>query len=105
MATIYQSAEIMIYPSIFEGFGITIIESLFSNTPVITSNVGCFQETGGEGAIYINPMSTSELTNAINLIQNNSKLKKKMIEKGHEHIKKFTDNKISKNLFNLYKSL
>ena len=46
MAIIYQSADIMLYPSLFEGFGLPILEALFSKTPVITSKGGCFSESG-----------------------------------------------------------
>ena len=52
----------MLYPSIFEGFGLPILESLFSKTPVITSKGGCFSEIGGKYSIYINPLSDKELT-------------------------------------------
>ena len=52
---IYAKAEIMIYPSIFEGFGIPILEALFSKVPVITSKDGCFSEAGGPHTSYINP--------------------------------------------------
>jgi glycosyltransferase involved in cell wall biosynthesis len=44
MASIYQNAEMLIYPSIFEGFGIPILEALYSKIPVITSKDGCFQK-------------------------------------------------------------
>ena len=105
MPAIYQAAEIMIYPSIFEGFGIPIIESLFSKTPVITSKGGCFEEAGGANTKYVNPLSVDEIKNAIYEILHNTNLKKEMISKGYRHAQKFTDNRISKNLMKVYKSI
>ena len=105
MACIYQDAEMLIYPSIFEGFGIPIVEALFSKIPVITSRDGCFKEAGGENSIYINPLSSKEITNAINKISNDEKLKKKMIEKGYNFAQNFTDKKIANNLIQVYNSL
>ena len=105
MAAIYQSAQIMIYPSIFEGFGIPILESLFSKTPVITSKGGCFSESGGKGSKYINPLSVNEMKNAIQEIQNSTKIQNTMIKKGIEHSQKFTDEKISINLMSVYNRL
>ncbi|MBC8265928.1 MAG: glycosyltransferase family 4 protein, partial [Flavobacteriales bacterium] len=105
MAAIYQSAEIMIYPSIFEGFGIPILESLFSKTPVITSKDGCFSEAGGQFTKYINPLSNSEMKTAILEIQNSKELQKEMTEEGYRYVQNFTDDKIAKNLMEVYKNL
>ena len=105
MAIIYQSAEIMIYPSIFEGFGIPILEALFSKTPVITSEGGCFCEAGGPYSKYINPLSVSDIKEAIIEIQNSSELQSNMAEKGFEYAQNFTDNNIATNLMEVYTNL
>lgn len=105
LAAIYQSADIMLYPSLFEGFGLPILESLFSKTPVITSKGGCFAEAGGKHSIYINPLSDNELTKAIIKIQSDKNLRAKMIKEGYQYAQNFTDIKVAKNLFNIYKNL
>ena len=105
MAVIYQSAQIMIYPSIFEGFGIPILEALFSKTPVITSQGGCFWESGGPNSKYINPLSVSDMKKAIIEIQNSPELQNTMVTKGFEHAQNFTDDKIAKNLMTIYNNL
>jgi len=105
MAIVYQSAEILIYPSLFEGFGIPILEALFSRTPVITSKGSCFYETAGPYSKYINPLSSSNIKEAIIEIKNSNDLKKNMIEKGFEYAQKFKDDKIAKNLIEIYTSL
>ena len=105
MACIYQDAEMLIYPSIFEGFGIPILEALFSKIPVITSKDSCFEEAGGEDSIYIDPLSSEEISKAINSIGNDENFKKNMIEKGYNFAQNFTDKKIANNLIRLYNSL
>jgi glycosyltransferase involved in cell wall biosynthesis len=105
MAVIYQSAEIMIYPSIFEGFGIPILESLFSKTPVISSKDGCFSEAGGLGSKYIDPLSTKDMKSAIIKIQNSTEIKNNMQERGFKYAQNFTDDKIAKNLMSVYRNL
>ena len=105
IAAIYQKSEIMIYPSVFEGFGIPILEALFSKTPVITSQGGCFSETGGEHSIYINPLSVSEMTSAITKITTDTNLRNTMIEKGYNYAQNFTDKKVAENLQKIYTSL
>ena len=105
IAAIYKAAKIMIYPSIFEGFGIPIIESLFSNTPVITSKDGCFIEAGGPNTKYVNPLSVLEIKNAIKEIDNSSELQKIMTSKGFKYAQKFTDKVISNNLMEIYNKL
>jgi glycosyltransferase involved in cell wall biosynthesis len=105
MAIIYQSAKIMIYPSIFEGFGIPILEALFSKTPVITSKEGCFFEAGGSHSKYIDPLSVIDMKKAIITIQNSSELQNNMKEKGFEYAQNFTDNKVATNLMEIYINL
>jgi glycosyltransferase involved in cell wall biosynthesis len=105
MAAIYQNAKMLIYPSIFEGFGIPILEALFSKIPVITSNDGCFAEAGGTATKYINPLSTEQMKGAILEILNSQELQEKMKTEGLEYAQNFTDDKIANNLMKVYTSL
>ena len=105
MASIYQNAEMLIYPSIFEGFGIPILEALYSKIPVITCKGGCFIEAGGPDSIYINPLSKDDIIEAINKIDNNSEIREKMIRNGLKHAENFSDENIANNLMKVYKSL
>ncbi|MBI9033099.1 MAG: glycosyltransferase family 4 protein [Bacteroidales bacterium] len=102
---LYQGAKAFIYPSIFEGFGIPILEALCSGVPVITSKGGCFAEAGGPESIYINPEDIGELAAAIKLIISDASKRDHMIAKGGEYAKKFIDQKISENMMNIYKEL
>lgn len=105
LAIIYQKATLFVYPSIFEGFGIPIIEALYSKTPVITSTGSCFSEAGGSHSLYVNPENSDELRTAIDLVWDNTSKRIEMQEKGFEYVQKFNDSTIAKNWQELYKSL
>ncbi len=105
LAIVYQLATVMVYPSVFEGFGIPIIEALFSKTPVITTNSGVFPEAGGENSIYINPTDEKELQKKIEFLLENTENRKFITEKGFEFAQQFTDEHIAKQWDLIYKNL
>lgn len=99
---IYQLSALFVYPSVFEGFGIPILEALNCGIPVITSKDGCFIEAGGKHSAYINPQNEEELAAKIDECLSNSKMREKMIIKGLKHAKKFEPENISKQLIKIY---
>jgi glycosyltransferase involved in cell wall biosynthesis len=102
---IYQMADAFIYPSRFEGFGIPILEALFSRAPVITSRGSCFDEVGGPSSLYVDPDDKNELIHAIRLVLENEKLRTEMQEKGYEHAQKFKQEIIADNLMEVYRKV
>ena len=102
---IYQQALCMIYPSIFEGFGIPVLEALWSKIPVITSNVSCLPEAGGEGALYIDPMNTEQMADAMMRIAKDDNQRNNLITKGLQHAQHFTPQKCAEAVMSVYKSL
>ena len=105
LASIYRMAIIFIYPSVFEGFGIPIIEALYSKTPVITSKGGCFSEAGGENSIYINALNSEEIRVQIVELLANKEKRDFLKQKGYEFVQKFNDDKIAKNWIDTYNEL
>ncbi len=99
---IYQMASCLIYPSIFEGFGIPVLEALWSRIPVITSNVSCMPETGGDAALYVAPTSDSQMGDAILTVLNDQAKVVEMIEKGWAHAQKFTQEKCATEMMKTY---
>ncbi|NQX80895.1 MAG: glycosyltransferase family 4 protein [Flavobacteriaceae bacterium] len=102
LAILYQSATLFVYPSIFEGFGIPIIEALYSKTPVITSLGSCFSEAGGPKSIYLEPYDVDTLENEIKLLLSDLKKRNEMAEQGYVFVQKFNDDIIAKNMNKLY---
>jgi glycosyltransferase involved in cell wall biosynthesis len=102
---IYQMAIAMIYPSFFEGFGIPVLESLWSRLPVITSNVSCLPEAGGAGAYYVDPNSAEEITEGMKRIYNDKDLAKELKQKGWQHAQNFTQQKCATELMKVYEDL
>ncbi|WP_018676318.1 glycosyltransferase family 4 protein [Riemerella columbina] len=105
LAAIYQMTNLFIYPSLFEGFGIPVIEALFSKTPVITSNLSCLPEAGGADSIYINPYSAEDIRAKILHLWDNEEERNRRADKGFEFVQKFNDDTIAKNLMAVYQEL
>ncbi len=102
---IYQSAIAMIYPSFFEGFGIPVLEALWSRLPVITSNVSCLPEAGGDAAYYVNPGCAEEIAEGMRKIYTNLAFANMMREKGWQHAQHFTQQKCAAGVMDVYKAI
>ncbi len=102
---IYQLAVAMIYPSFFEGFGIPVLEALWSKLPVITSNVSCLPEAGGDAAYYVDPASAEEIAAGMKKIYSDKTFAASMIDKGWQHAQQFTPEKSAESVMNVYKSV
>ena len=105
MPALYQLAKIMIWPSLFEGFGIPIIEALFSGLPVITSKGGCFPEAGGPSTCYIDPLQPEEIAAAVQKIVTDEALYLKMKHNGYEYVSRFNLSNTTNDLMNIYSSI
>ena len=102
---LYQGAKLSVYPSLFEGFGIPVLEAMCSNVPVITSKDGCFVEVGGDAAVYIDPKNPDELQTEIDNILTNENVRLSLIEKGRIQKEKFAPRKLIQELSDIYTSL
>lgn len=102
---IYQSAIAMIYPSFFEGFGIPVLEALWSRLPVITSNVSCLPEAGGPGAHYVDPANAEEIAEGMKKIYNTPEYARELSKKGWTHAQKFAQQKCAAAVIDVYKKL
>lgn len=105
LSVLYSIAKTFVYPSIFEGFGIPVIEALYSGTPVITTNSGVFPEAGGSTSYYVNPHDIAQLGDAIDKILNSSALQEEMSKNGLEYAQQFNDDTLANQWMNLYRQL
>ncbi|MDB5284459.1 MAG: rfaG, partial [Bacteroidota bacterium] len=90
LAEIVASAYAMVYVSLFEGFGIPIIEAMSCQVPVITSNTTSMPEAAGDAALLVDPSSVREIAAAMTQITGNEKLRSELVEKGKTQIEKFS---------------
>lgn len=102
---IYQQAIAMIYPSVFEGFGIPVLEALWSRIPVITSNVSCLPEAGGEGAFYVDPTKPEEIAQQMKRILNDESFVQLQIEKGWQHAQRFSNYNTAAKVMEVYEQV
>lgn len=105
LAALYKRASVFVYPSIFEGFGIPIIEALYSKTPVISSTGSCFSEAGGEHSLYADYDDVAAFQHHIENVLNDSDLQQKMSEKGWAYAQKFNDENVVNSVMNVYKKV
>ncbi|MBC7428766.1 MAG: glycosyltransferase family 4 protein [Bacteriovorax sp.] len=101
----YQTADLFCFPSHFEGFGIPIVEALFSKTPVITSFGSCFPESAGPDSEFIDPLSLNDLSAKILKVLNDVSLQEKMISRGHSFVQKFSRKESTLKLLECYSRL
>lgn len=84
LAQLMGASEALVYASLFEGFGIPILEAFYAETAVITSNVTSMPEVAGDAAILVDPLSVEEIAKAMQDVAGNEELKRSLIEKGRE---------------------
>lgn len=105
LPALYKAAEIFVYPSRFEGFGIPLVEALQSRVPVITSTGSCFKEAAGPGALYADPDDHEQLAKSISSLISDRELRHKLIENGNSYIRKFHPEQIASDLMKVYTDL
>ena len=102
---IYKLAQIFAFPSLYEGFGMPVLEAMAAGVPVITSNVSSLPEVAGDAAILVNPLNEDEIFEAYKKILSDKKLQLEMIEKGLEQAKKFEWKESAKVLEQIYEKM
>lgn len=101
---LYKLASLFVYPSVFEGFGIPIVEAIASGVPVISSNGSCFSEAGGPHCLYVNPSNFEELSDNMRMVLENSSVRTNMIDGSRQYIQRFAPEVIGESLMKVYAS-
>ncbi len=105
LPAIYSGATCFAFPSLYEGFGIPVLEAMACGTPVVTSNVSSLPEVAGEAAIMIDPYDLDALTDALRRIVDDSALRENLIQKGFSRIQDFSWDKSAQQLARIYADL
>jgi glycosyltransferase involved in cell wall biosynthesis len=99
---VYKNADIVLFPSLFEGFGLPIIEAQQTGRPVITSNLSPMKEVAGGAACLVDPFSVQSIRNGIIKVIQDEQYRNEIIAKGEINAKKYNPEVIAKEYFNLY---
>ncbi|MGD2090142.1 MAG: glycosyltransferase [Candidatus Aminicenantes bacterium] len=94
LAVIWSQAYFLIYPSLFEGFGIPLVEAMRYKKPILASNAASIPEAAGDAAIYFDPKKPDQIVNAIQKIMEDTHLYDSLVEKGQEQLKKYDPDKM-----------
>ncbi len=101
----YKLADLFVFPSIYEGFGIPILESMAANTPMTISNTEVFREITLDQGVYFDPFDPLSIATKIKYVLSEKSVKKRIINFGKKRIKLFTLSSQKKNIIDLYKSI
>lgn len=102
---LYAKAELFVFPSLYEGFGIPVIEAMASGTPVICSDTSSLKEAGGDAVEYFDPKKSQDISFAIKKVLSDKKLQNQLIEKGVKQSKKFSYKKMAEEVLKIINTL
>lgn len=105
LIAIYNMAEVFVFPSFYEGFGIPVLEGMACGVPVITSKVSSMPEVGGDAAVYFDPFDENDMAEKIETVLNNEMLRREMIAKGLEKVKGYSWKKCAEATLKVYREV
>ncbi|MDR3184766.1 MAG: glycosyltransferase family 4 protein [Prevotellaceae bacterium] len=105
LPAIYQQAQTFCAPSLFEGFGIPVLEALNSRIPVVSANTSSLPEAGGPDSLYVEPLDEEGFAGAILKTIDDKPLRQQMIDRGTAYAQQFNEEHIAKNIWDVYREL
>ena len=105
LPSFYRSADLFVYPSFYEGFGLPVFEAMASGTPVITSNIPSMQELAGRAALMVDPLSVDELASAMISVLEDDARRAALVAEGTHRARELSSRKAGSSLLSIYESL
>ncbi len=105
MPALYSAADLFVFPTLYEGFGIPVIEAQRCGVPVLTSNSTALPEVGGDGASYVDPYSVDDICAGMTKILTDPAYAKELVQKGNENYPRFSWDKSAKRLDEILKEI
>lgn len=101
----YEHAVCFVLPSLYEGFGLPVLEAMKYGCPVVTSNISSLPEAGGDAAEYFNPEDVAEITKVLEKVISDKQLRERMIKKGQAHIQNFSWEKSAEKVLKVFEEV
>lgn len=105
LPALYSAATCFALPSLYEGFGIPVLEAMACGTPVVTSNISSLPEVAGDAALLVNPYNVEELTSALTRLITDDTLRQQLITRGFTQASRFTWDRAAQQLLKVYQKL
>ena len=105
LVPLFKNADFFVMPSLYEGFGTTVLEAFATGTPAIVSNVSSIPELAGDAALFVNPMKTEEITEAMKKLAADENLKNDLRARGKKQVEQFDWEKCARETLEVYKSV
>lgn len=102
---LYNSAKVLVYTSLYEGFGLPILDAYLCGLPVVTSNISSMPEIAGEAAFLADPLSVNDIREKLKILFNQQDVRNKLVKKGFERVKEFSWEKCAKETAAVYQRL
>ena len=105
LVELYNAADALLSPSLYEGFGITLLEAMACDTPIITSNVTSLPEVVGTAGIMVNPLSVEETVQAVLRLAHSKDYRQQLVAQGRERVETFTWKNTAEQVAEVYEKL
>ena len=105
LPALYSGSKMLLMPSLYEGFGLPILEAMACGVPVIASNVSSLPEVAGDAGILVDPTDTAALRDAMIAVETEPNLRQQLVEKGYRQAARFTWRRSASQLLSVYRSL
>ncbi len=105
LGLLYKNALLFVYPSLYEGFGLPLLEAFYYNCPVVASNTSCFKEVGGDAVVYFDPLDINDIKNAILAVLENNELRMQLKISAGEQLKQFSFQQCLEKTLSVYRAI
>jgi glycosyltransferase involved in cell wall biosynthesis len=105
LPTLYQAADVFAYPSLYEGFGLPVLEAMACGVPVVCSDQASLPEVAGEAALLVDPTEVREIAAALARVLHDGDLRQRMVDQGLERARQFTWERAARNVLSVYREV
>jgi alpha-1,3-rhamnosyl/mannosyltransferase len=102
LRSLYQSASVLLFPSLEEGFGLPVLEAMTNGLPVVASRTASLPEVGGEAALYVDPHDPQDIADKVRRAVEDSELRRKLIQQGLERAREFSWRRVAEATLKVY---